>query len=192
MLRRRRMRVMIVVPALAERQQGHPPAIGGEIACGKAARTPRVRGRIHQPRGVQADHGAHENSPHQEWHSADGQQNHAQNNHRDVVKFRNPDVEFVLGEVGNVAGQRGRVMVHGLAHENPAHVCPPFSIDRRMRIAIFIGKLMMDAVRGNPENWAALKRKRGANRQEILNPFRSLVAAVREQAMISHADAQAA
>jgi len=83
-------------------------------------------------------------------------------------------------------------MVHRLAHENPAHVRPPFSIDGRMRIAILVRILMMNAMRGHPENRPALKSKRGADGQEILDPLRRLIAAVREQAMIAHADAQAA
>src|ERR1700722_20625798 len=69
---------------------------------------------------------------------------------------------------------------------------PPFSIDGRMWIAILIGILMMNAVRSHPENRTTFEGERGANRQEILNPFRSLVSAVREQAVVSHANAQAA
>src|SRR5271156_314619 len=61
-----------------------------------------------------------------------------------------------------------------------------------MRIAIAIGKLMMDAVRGHPENRAALERQRGADGQEVLNPLGSLVAAMRQQAMVAHADAPTA
>src|SRR5258708_26059063 len=83
-------------------------------------------------------------------------------------------------------------MVHRLAHQNPAHVRPPFAVDGRMRIAIFTRILMMNAVGSHPENGSALERQRSADRQEILDPLRSLVAAVCEQAMIAHADAQAA
>src|SRR6266446_299060 len=60
-----------------------------------------------------------------------------------------------------------------------------------MRIAILIRILMMNAVRGHPENWSAFESERGADSQKILHPLRRLVAAVREQAMIAHADAQA-
>ena len=52
--------------------------------------------------------------------------------------------------------------------------------------------LVMDAVRRHPENRTAFKRSGGANRQEILHPFGRLVAAVRQQAMVPHANAQAA
>src|SRR5437870_4549365 len=79
-----------------------------------------------------------------------------------------------------------------LAHENPSHVCPPFAINRRMRIAFLVRKLVMNAVGRYPENWPAFKGERCANREEILDPLWSLVAAVRKQAVIAHADSQAA
>ena len=63
---------------------------------------------------------------------------------------------------------------------------------RRMRIAFFVRMLMMDAVRGHPENRAAFQRERGANGQKIFDPLRSLVAAMRQQPVIAHADSQAA
>src|SRR4029077_3411280 len=87
-------------------------------------------------------------------------------------------------------GQRGGVMVHGLAHKDPAHMSPPFTVDGRMRVAVHIGKLMMNAVRSHPENRSAFESEGGANCEEIFYPLRRLVAAVRQQAVISHSDAQ--
>ena len=55
-----------------------------------------------------------------------------------------------------------------------------------------IGILVMNAVRGHPENRSAFERQRRANRQQILHPLRSLVAAMRQQPVIAHPDAQAA
>ena len=63
---------------------------------------------------------------------------------------------------------------------------------RRMRIAFVIGMLVVNAVRGDPEDRSALKRERAADREEVLDPLRRLVAAVRQQAVIAHADAEAA
>ena len=110
---------------------------------------------------------------------------------RHIVIFRHPDVKLIFGKVRNVARQGGRVVMHRLAHQNPSHVRPPFAIDRRMRIAFLIRKLVMNAVRRYPENRPAFERQRGANRQEIFHPLRSFVAAVREQPVIAHPDAQA-
>ena len=101
-------------------------------------------------------------------------------------------MKFILSEVGNVARQRGRVMVHRLAHENPSHVRPPLALDRRMRVAVLIRILMMNAVRRHPENRPALQSQRGADGQKIFHPLRSLIAAVRQQPVITHANPQAA
>src|SRR5271156_377525 len=61
-----RMRVVIVVPAFAPGQQGDPPAVGGKVARGKAARAPGVGCGVDQPGGMQSDHGAQKNSPENE------------------------------------------------------------------------------------------------------------------------------
>src|SRR3954454_7237351 len=46
MTRRSRVRMMIVVPALAEGEESNPPVIAGIVASGKTAAAPHVRGRI--------------------------------------------------------------------------------------------------------------------------------------------------
>src|ERR1700761_7140147 len=61
-----------------------------------------------------------------------------------------------------------------------------------MRVAFHVSALVVYAVRGHPEKWAAFQRQRGADSQKIFHPFISLEAAMREQAVISHADAEAA
>src|SRR5580704_50366 len=53
---RRGMRVVIVVPAFAERKKSDPPAITGIVPGFKPALAPHVGRRIDQPSGVQADH----------------------------------------------------------------------------------------------------------------------------------------
>src|SRR6266576_1718309 len=67
---------------------------------------------------------------------------------------------------------------------------PKPATSRRVRITLFVRILVMHAMRGDPENRSALECERAAGRQEILNPFRRLVAAVREQSMIAHTDAE--
>jgi hypothetical protein len=59
-------------------------------------------------------------------------------------------------------------------------------------IALFVRILMMHAVGGDPGNWAAFYGQRAAGSQEILNEFRGFVAAMGKQAVIAHANAQAA
>jgi len=101
-----------------------------------------------------------------------------------------PDVNFVFGEIGDVAGQRRGVVVHRLAikiHPMCDHHLPSIgSADRRLR-----RKLMMDAVRGHPENRTAFERQRGAPGEKYSIHLGVFVAAVSQQAVIAHADAEA-
>ena len=59
-----------------------------------------------------------------------------------------------------------------------------------MRIAFAVRVLVVNAMRRHPEDRAALERQRCAPRQDVLEPFVGLVAAVGQQPVIAHADAQ--
>src|SRR5262252_3090472 len=61
-----------------------------------------------------------------------------------------------------------------------------------MRVAVDIGKLMMNAVRRDPENRAALERQRGAPGEKVLDPLWSFVSAMGKKTVVAHANAQAA
>ncbi len=61
-----------------------------------------------------------------------------------------------------------------------------------MRIAGAVGELMVHAMHPYPEDRPAFQGQRAAYREQILDPLRSLVAAMGEQSMITHADAEAA
>ncbi len=190
--RRNRVRMVIVVPAFAEGEQSHPPAIRRKIAGLKAPRTDHVRGRIDQPRRMKTEDGAEEDPPHDKGHSSDGEKHNAKHDHGHVMVFRDPDVKFVLGQIGNVMCQRLRVVVHRFAGEYPAHVRPPGAVDRRVRIAFLVGMLVVNAVRRYPEYRPAFESKRGTDRQQILDPFGSLVPPVSQQPVVRHADPRAA
>jgi hypothetical protein len=58
-----------------------------------------------------------------------------------------------------------------------------------MRISRSVGMLMVNPVGGNPNYWCTFQAQCGAYHQNIFQPFWHLVAAMREQAMITHADA---
>ena len=191
MASRRGMRVMVVVPPFAEREQRNPPVIGRVIARLEAARAPDVRRRIHQPGSVQADGGPEEDAPEHIGPAAERQQDQADDDIRDPVPGGQPDVELVPAQVGRIARQHGRVPVQPLTHENPAHVGPPATLARRVRVALAVRLLVVNAMRGDPEDRPTLERERAADRQEILDPQIGLVGAVREQAVVGHADAEA-
>src|SRR5581483_4831703 len=82
------MRMMIVVPAFAKSQEGHPPAVSGKIAGSKAPRSPGMGCRIHQPGRMQEEHGAEEHSPEEPRQAADCEQDDAQYDLRNIVILR--------------------------------------------------------------------------------------------------------
>ena len=86
--RRLRDRVMIVVPAFAERQDRDPETVRGVIAGQEALRPPHVRGGVYQPGGVQAENGPEENAPHQIGQSAKDQQERCQARSRESSATR--------------------------------------------------------------------------------------------------------
>ena len=100
-----------------------------------------------------------------------------------------PDVDRIAGEVGGVAAEQRGLGVQGAAGENPAGVSPPGAVVRGVRVAFLVGVLMVDAVGGDPEDGSAFKREGAAHGDEVLDPLGGAVAAVRQQAVIGHADA---
>jgi hypothetical protein len=57
-------------------------------------------------------------------------------------------------------------------------------------VALLIAVLVVDAMSGYPEDGSAFKSERGAGGHDVLKPLGNLVAAMGEQAVITHADAQ--
>src|ERR1700674_755003 len=51
--------------------------------------------------------------------------------------------------------------------------------------------LMMNPVRGHPENRAAFERHRGTNGHDVLKPEGGLISAVCQQAVVAHSNSQA-
>ena len=106
--------------------------------------------------------------------------------------FGNPDMKLRFGQIGHVTGKGAGVLMKALAHQDPSHVGPPLAVEGSVGVTFFIGKLMMYAVRGDPENRSTFEGKGCADGQEIFHPFWSFVSAMSEQAMVAHADAEAA
>ena len=78
-----------------------------------------------------------------------------------------PDVETMLGQIGSVLRHEPGVVVFGFAEQEPADVGPPGAIARRMRIAGLVGFLVMNAMRGHPENRPAFQGKGAADGEEV-------------------------
>src|SRR5215472_18445178 len=186
------MSVMVVVPAFTKAQKSDPPEVAGIIAGSKTLRTPHVRGRVHQPGAVQEKHRAQEDTPEHELPAAHGEKDEAEDDHWNPVPFADPDVEFVFAKVGNVRKQTLELVVHRLAAHDPTHVRPVAAVTRSVRIACFVGDLMVNTVGGDPEDGSALEGERAADCQEIFKPLRTLEAAMSEQPMIAKSDAETA
>src|SRR5271165_48964 len=184
------MRMMIVVPSFTAREQGDPPAVARVVAGFEASRSPHVRRGIHQPGSVQAEGHAQEDSPHDARPATDSEQGEANDYQRNPVIFTEPDMKLVTSEVGSIARKHGGLVVHGDAAHDPAHVSPPSAFGRRVRVTLVIGKLVMNAVRGHPEDRAALERQGRADGHEIFDPLGCLVAAMSQQAVVAHSDAE--
>src|SRR5882757_4117914 len=95
----------------------------------------------------------------------------------------------ILRQVGRVASQQRGFVMQSVALQNPVHMCPPSAIVWRVRITFVVAELMMDAMRGYPEDRSTFERERGANRHGIFQPLRHLITAMRQQPVVAHADA---
>jgi hypothetical protein len=140
---------------------------------------------------MQAEDGAEEDAPEEIGPSAKGKKQQAEGRDRDPMPLADPDVEFIFAKVGDVREERGRIVVHGLAGEKPADVSPETAFVGRVRVAFFVGVLMMHAVDGDPEDRSAFQGERGANGEEVFHPSGGFVASVGEKPVIAHANAEA-
>src|SRR5262245_27395573 len=67
---------------------------------------------------------------------------------------------------------------------------PDRPLTRRVRIAFLIGFLMVDAMRGDPEDRPAFERERAADGEEVLDGLWRSITAMCQQPVIRHADAK--
>ena len=79
-----------------------------------------------------------------------------------------------------------------MPEEAPEHVRPRKAMLRRMRIARAVRFAVMNAVRANPLQRAALPAQRAQRGQRVFNDLRRLETAVRQQAVIAHTNTQPA
>src|ERR1019366_9205112 len=100
-------------------------------------------------------------------------------------------MKLIFAKVGNIGQKIAVVVMKGLPGENPTHVRPKAAIERGVRIARLVGELMMNAMRGPPEDRPPLQCQRGANGKNVFQPLRTLVSAMRQQPVIAHTDTEA-
>jgi hypothetical protein len=61
-----------------------------------------------------------------------------------------------------------------------------------MRIAFFVRVLVVHAMDGDKEDWAALQGEGATDGENVLDPFRRLIPSMREKSMVSHPNPDAA
>ncbi len=138
------MSVVIVVPAFAEGDGGDPPIVARIVTGVEAAAAPHVRGGINEPGGMQTEHDADEGAPEDQrdgadaGHAANGEQDRSGDDERHPVVIVQPQIELFLGKIWRVFAHARRVGVVCFAEQEPADVCPPGTIPRRVRIAFLI------------------------------------------------------
>ena len=183
--------VVVVVPAFAAGEDGDPPVVAGVVLGLEAALAPEMSCGVDEPCGMEAKSYAEERSPEEHADgadeamagiegSADGELREAGDDERNVMVFRQPDVDGIAGEVGSVATEESSLGVQCATREDPASVCPPSAVVRCVWIACLVGVLMMDAVGGNPEDGSAFESEAAAGGDEILEPPWRLIAAMGE------------
>src|SRR6185312_11509863 len=162
---------------------------------------PEVGSGVDEPGSVQAKRDAEERSPEHHTEATDNAMagrcdgsakndlQDAGNGERDPVILREPDVDLLAGEIGGVATEQGGLRVQSASGEDPAGVCPPRAVVRCVWIAFVVRVLMMDAMCGDPEDRSTFERHRAAHGDEVFHPWKSFVAAMCQQAMVGHADA---
>src|SRR5215813_8936195 len=96
----------------------------------------------------------------------------------------------IAPKVGHVRREYG--IAHRVASHQPTGLRPPPAVARRVGIAVPVGVLMMDTLGCDPKERTALQCEGAADGQGTFEPPRCLVSAMREQAVIPHADATAA
>ena len=189
---RTRVGVVVVVPAFAPCQGGYQSVVSRIVACLETSRAPQVRRRVYQPRKVPADDRSKENRPQHHRQAADRKQGDRRDDGRYPVVFIKSDLERVLHQVGRIpAHGRRRIVLCGAA-EYPAHVRPVSAVERAVRVVVGFGERVMQPVCRDPCHRARLDGERSDNAQKSLEPTRSFETAMRQKAVITDADADAA
>src|SRR4051794_10994426 len=93
---------MIIVPTLAKGDHGDEAVVSRVVACLKASRSPKVRGRIHEPGKMPANDGSKEDTGKDHRPSADREQDDGNDHGHQVVVLLDKDKIRVTKQVGRI------------------------------------------------------------------------------------------
>src|SRR5579864_4413178 len=111
------MGVVIVVPALTESEQRHPPVIAGIVASPEPPSAPHMSHGVDSPGGVKPKYQADAHAPEQEWKTTNSQQGDTEQDRKNPVVGIEVDVERVLCQIGSVFGHQFGVIMFGLTDQ---------------------------------------------------------------------------
>src|ERR1700683_3303821 len=151
-----------------------------------------MRGGVEGPGGMKPPNSPQENAPQHQAKATDSEEHPCEDSHRQKMVLRQPDMKFVLGQIGDVAFERLNVLAQGIARQDPTRMSPPLAVTRRVRITFLVRVLMMLAMDGHPQQRASFQSRRAANGKKVLKPLGCCVGAMSEQPVITHAESQAA
>src|SRR5260370_28476940 len=155
-----------------------------------------MSGRIDQPGYMKSDGYPQKYSPEHPGDSqlpsaqrrATAKQSSARQRERQPVPYGKPLIEAIVLQIGRVAGEHGSLAVKG-SMQYPAHVRPPFTIARRVRIARLVRVLMVHAMHSHPVDGTALEGHRAADCHGIVQPLGRSKTSMGELAMITDGNA---
>lgn len=186
MVRGRRERVVVVVPALAECEDGDQPVVAALVAGREGLRAERVADRVHGEHGVVVDGHAHDPAPeqpapavHQGRHGQperEPEQRRPFDRHDDRVLHQPPAVPVAPGRADG---------------EDPAHVGVQQAVEGAVRVARAVGVGVVLEVPRRPVDRAAGQGHRAGGERGRGDPGRGAEAAVREQAVVAERRPQA-
>src|SRR5262249_35432689 len=136
----------------------------------------------------QANHDAEASAPKEYRQATGGKQYHSECQERHPMVVVQPHVKRVFCQIWRILRHEPRVVMLRLTEKQPADVCPPGTVARRMRISILIGFLMMDTMRRHPENRTPFERERAANSEKVFEEPGDFVRPMRVQPVIAHTD----
>src|ERR1044072_8418705 len=177
--------MMVVVPALAKREQCNPPTIARVITRFESCSAPQMSCRVNEPGSMQSQCQKQKEPP------VDYKEEKTQEDQRRIKETIQSSVIPIRYQIWSVALDRILIMILSYAGQDPTHVSPPASVAWGVWIACPISVRVMYSMCDNPLNWAAFRCQSSASNQKIFDQFRDLVTAMSDQAMKAHTDAQA-
>lgn len=179
--------VMVVMPALAERNQGQNAVVFARIRRLIATPAENMRERVDRKRPVPEEHGAHDESPEVRGHAADEIDRNTKKHRRNEMKAIQPAKFWVFREILDPSPVG---FVIGIA-QDPARMRPPETVaNRGVDVLSLVREAVMVPVVSGPPESALLRAGLGEEGHEELAYAAQFVRPMREIPVIprSHSE----